>query len=290
MRRAAGPEIRMGLLDELDSEAQKRRAEDEDGEARKQQREVAYRTLVEPGMQRLHAYLGELVSRLKQLQQKVLLRHSVPGYGDLVSYVDHEYELRGERQPSSREIILSFAATIASSECPNVQVDGSNRVRALSALFQRHRLGAALAPQKDATGDVVAATFKAKGRIPLVMRAFADTTTGQLRLEFSNFDELGSAVKMIAPERIGEALFDEIGRYLMREPTELMREALPEDYRNALRARVHQQEVRRRWEMQIAARQTDEIAQLKREHGIGARFNRLGDAVGRLRDFVVRKS
>lgn len=280
----------MGLLDELDSEAQKRRVEDEDAEARKQQREVAYRTLVEPGVQALHAYLGELVSRLKQLQQKVALRHPVAGYGELVSYIDHEYELREERQPSSRELTLSFAATVASSECPSVQVDGSHRVRALSALFQRHRLGAALAPQKDATGEVVAATFKAKGRIPLTMRAAADTGSGQLRLEFTNFDELGTAVKMIAPERIDEALFDEIGRYLMREPTELMREALPEDYRNALRARVHQQEVRRRWEVKIAARQIEEITQLKRDHGLGARFNRIGDAVGKFRDFVGRKS
>lgn len=76
----------------------------------------------------------------------------------------------------------------------------------------------------------------------------------------------------------------------MRDPTELMREILPENYRSQLRARVHQQEVKRRWESQIVARQQEDIAMLKREYGIGARFNKLGDAMGRLRGLVSKKS
>ena len=279
----------MGLLDDLENEAQRRKSEEESAVALKAAREAAYRTTLEPAMGDLLAYLNELVAKLKVLQPKIQLRHTLPGYGDVIGYVEHEYEIHENRQPSSKEITLSFFCGVATPECPSVQVEGTNRVRAVSALFQRHRLGSPLAPVKDASGEIVAATFKAKGRIPLTAVFSADTTTGQLRLSFSNFDDLAAAIKSVPPEQVSEALYDEIGRYLMREPSQLMREVLPEDYRSQLRARVQQQEVKRRWESLITARQQEEIAMLKREYGIGARFNRIGDAMGKLRGLVARK-
>ena len=275
----------MGLLDELENEAQRRKSE-EDGTIALN----AYRTTLEPAMGALLAYLQELVAKLKLLQPKIVIRHNLPGYGEVVGYVEHEYEVQEHRLPSAKEITLSFFCAVATSECPTIQIEGANRVRAVSALFQRHRLGAPLAPVKDATGEVVSATFKAKGRIPLTAVFSADTVTGQLRLTFTNFDDLATATKNVAPENVNEALYDEIGRYVMREPTRLLREELSEDYRSQLRARVQQQEIKRRWESQITARQQEELAMLKREHGFGASFNKLGDAMGKLRGLVGRKT
>lgn len=279
----------MGLLDELESEAQRRKSTDEDASALKAARETAYRTVLEPAMADLLAYLKELAAKLKELQPKIAIRHTLAGYGDVVAYVEHEYEVREARQPSSKEITVSFHAAVASSECPSVQVEGGARVRAVSALFQRHRLGAPLAASKDASGEVSGATFKAKGRIPLTAVVVADAASGQLRMSFTNFDDFATAVKTVAPDQVNEALYDQMGRYLMREPTDLMREVLPENYRSQLRARVHHEEVKRRWEAQIVSRQQEDIAMLKREHGIGARFNVIGDAMGKLRGLVSRK-
>lgn len=280
----------MGLLDELENEAQRRKSEEDSAIALKAARESAYRTTLEPAMGTLLAYLRELVAKLKVLQPKIAIRHTLAGYGDVVGYVEHEYEVHEHRMPSAKEITLSFFCAVAPSECPTIQVEGANRVRALSTLFQRHRLGAPLAPVKDNTGEVVSATFKAKGRIPLTAVFSADTTTGQLRLTFTNFDDLAPVTKNVAPESVNEALYDEIGRYVMREPTRLLREELPEDYRSQLRARVQQHEVKRRWESRITSRQQEDIAMLKREYGFGASFNKLGDAMGKLRGLVGRKA
>ncbi len=280
----------MGLLDELEDEAQRRKSNDEDLVALKAARETAYRTVLEPAMGNLFAYLTELAAKLKELQPKIAIRHTLAGYGDVVAYVEHEYEVREARQPSSKEITVSFFAAVASSECPSVQVEGSARVRAVAALFQRHRLGAPLAAGKDASGEVAGATFKAKGRIPLAAVFLADAASGQLRMSFSNLDDFSTVTKTVAPDQVNEALYDQIGRYLMREPTDLLREVLPEDYRSQLRARVHHEEVKRRWESQILSRQQDDLAMLKREYGIGARFNRIGDAMGKLRGLVTRKT
>lgn len=280
----------MGLLDELESEAQRRKSGDEDAAAQKVTRETAYRTVLEPAMVDLFAYLKELALKLKELQPKLKICHNLPGYGDVVAHVEHEYEIRESRQPSSKEITVSCFAAVASSECPSVQIEGAARVRAVTALFQRHRLGTPLAASEDAAGDVAGATFKAKGRIPLTAVFVADAASGQLKMSFTNFDDFATAVKTVAPDQVNETLFDQIGRYLMREPTDLMREVLSENYRSQLRARVHHEEVKRRWESQIVSRQQEDIAMLKREYGIGARFNRIGDAMGKLRGLVSRRT
>lgn len=279
----------MGLLDDLENEAQRRKAEADRAVEVKTERESAYRTILEPAMGKLRAYLTELVEKIKVLQPKIAIRHEIAGYGDVVAYVEHEYELRDARQPSSLELTPSFAATVASSECPAVTVEGAARVRAVANLFQRHRLGGPLAERKDNSGEMAGAVFKAKGKIPLAANFMADAASGQLRITFTNFDDFGSVTKNVPPERVDDALFDEIGRYLMRDPNSLLREALPDDYRSQLKAKVHEQTVKRRWEATIDSRQQEDLAMLKREHGFGASLNKLGDAMGKLKGLVQRK-
>lgn len=279
----------MGLLDDLDNQAQQRKAGEDAGEAARQAREETYRKVLEPAMGKLFEFLTALTAKLKELQPRAQLRYTLPTYGDVVAYVDHTYDLHIARQPSSNEITLVFPAEVATSECPTVQIEGATRVRTLASLFQRHRLGPMLAPRKDNSDEIVGATFKAKGRISLSAVFAADAAGGQFRMSFTNFDDLATVSRTVAAERVGEALFDEIGRYLMRQPSSLMKESLSEDFRSQLRARVHEQEVKRRWESLIHDHQVADLAMLKRTYGGGAKLSALGDAVGKLRGLVSRK-
>ena len=274
---------RMSLFETLDSEARKLQAKDEDVAARKLLCEADYRDVLEPGMDALEAYLLELTNKLKLVQPPITLRCALAGYGDVVAHVEHEYTMKAQRHPSSRELLLSFAAIIASPECPNVKVEGANRVRMLANLFQRYRLGAALAPRKDAADEVVAATFRARGRITLTAKFVAEASTGQLTMSFDNFDGFGSLVKRLPSDQVNASLHEQIGRYLTRQSSDLLREELPDQYRSQLRAKVQHDEVRRRWEEQISARQANEVAQLRREYGFGGRVT------GRLRDLMRSK-
>lgn len=89
----------MGLLDDLENEAQRRKAEADRAVEVKTERESAYRTILEPAMGKLRAYLTELVEKIKVLQPKIAIRHEIAGYGDVVAYVEHEYELRDAGNP-----------------------------------------------------------------------------------------------------------------------------------------------------------------------------------------------
>lgn len=262
----------VGLLDELEQQAQQHKASADDAEKHKAERDEVFRTQLDPGMTALYEYLSRLIVNLKVLQPKKPLRYALHGYGDIVGYIEHEYDLKVSQQPGSKEITLNFPCLIASEECPTVEVVGGSKVRTVAGAFQRYHLGGLLEPKKDANGELVSASFKAKGRIILSATFAADAESALVKMSFVNFDALGTATKNVAPAQLNEALFDDIGRYLTHEPNELFREALSDSYRNQLRTKVQQEQIKRRWESKISAQQQTELDQIKREQSLMGRF------------------
>jgi hypothetical protein len=297
-RRVSGETI-VGLLDDLEQEAQKRKLSADDAERLKAGRSDDYRTRLEPALDALNAFLAELCRKLESIRPKIALRYAVPGYGDIVGHVEHEYRLSETRQPSSREIALDFHCAIASDECPSIEVEGTSRLRAIAGFFQRHRIGGMVAPRKDPSGELIAATFRAKGRIALSARFFADVESGALRMTFTNFDGFDSTVKAVPAADVDAELNEQIGRFLMREPNTLLREDLPEAYRKQLRTKVQQAAIKRHWENRIGDNRERELRDLRRAYSAAGKLGgllgrvrslgKIGGAFGRWRDLFRRK-
>lgn len=285
----------MGLLDDLEQEAQRRKAGVDDQDRAKTEREAAYRTQLEPGMSALHEYLTKLTQNLSFIKPRKTFNYALPGYGDLVLQVEHEYDLKISSQPASKEIRLSFPCPILTEECPNVEVLGTTKVKTVAGAFQRFHIGGVTVTKKDANGEVLAATVRARGRIVLAAVFSADADSGVVRMQFQNFDQLGGQqTKTITAEQFNESIYDEIGRYIAREPNNLFREALPDDYRKQLRTKVQQEEMKRRWEAQMSQRQRDELAEMERKQGLAGKLTKVVDQVkvgsflGKLRDLVKK--
>jgi hypothetical protein len=276
----------VGLLDELEQEAQKLRANADDAAKLKGEREEIFRTKLDPSMVALFEYLTKLVASLKILQPKKQLRYNLIGYGEIVGYVEHEYDLKVEQHPDSKEITLSFPCLVANEECPTVEVNGASKVSTVSGAFQRYHLGGLMDPKKDVSNQIVSAKFKAKGRITLSAIFSADADSAVIKMQFVNFDSLGTATKSLAPTQLNESLFDDIGRYVTREPSALFQEALPDSYRSQLRTKVQQEQIKRRWESKISAQQETELEKLKREQSIS---NKLGKLVSKDKPPAVDK-
>lgn len=265
----------MGLLDDLEQQAQQRKANADDAGKRKSEREEIFRTQLDPGMTALHDFLGKLIANLKVLQPKKQLRYSLAGYGDIVGYIEHDYDLKITPGTTSKEITLSFPCVIASEECPTVEVLGAPKVRTVAGAFQRYHLGGIGEPKKDVSGEIVSARFNARGKIILHATFIADADSAMIKTTFVNFDALGTATKAFQPAQLKTEFFDEIGRYIMREPSNLFQEDLPDSYRVHLRSKIQQDEMKRRWESKISEQQQLELDKLKRDQSLAGKFGKL---------------
>lgn len=270
----------MGLLDDLEQEAQRRKANQDGSQQDQERREKAYKTQVEPAMAALHDYLGKLTKNLNYLKPKHQVRYELGGYGTLVGYIDHEYEIQqATPDKSSKEVRLSFPCLLAAEECPVVEVQSAAKVKNLAALFQRLRLGSMQDAKKDPSGDVVSATFRAKGKIMLTLSAVASVDADSVRLTFTNFRELGNLTKAVPYAQFNDALFDELGRFIAQEETALFKEALPDAYRKQLQSKVQQDVMKRKWEEKIAAQQQSELEKLRKQQSLTSKFGKLVDKV-----------
>lgn len=273
----------MGLLEDLEKEAEKRRAGDDEAQVQRDERERQYREVCEPAMQALAEYLTRLFKQVGTLKTRTRLSFNLPGYGTVEAETDPEYQIRQTREPGRFRLDISGAAQVASETCPLVQVDGVAKVKAMNRLFQQSRLGGMQPLTKDEAGEVSSASFRARGRIDLVGEIEALAGTAQVRMAFTNFEGQGTVARTFAAERLNEPFFDELGRYLLCQSASVFRESLPEDVRSQIKARVAQQELKKRWEEKLGERQKAEFKALARAQGplgqirhevsaLGARF------------------
>jgi hypothetical protein len=265
----------VGLLDELEQEAQRRKATADDAGKRKAEREQIFHTQIEPGLGALYEYLQKLTASLKILTPRKQQRYALNGYGEVVGYIEHDYDLKISAQPGNKEIKLSFPCAIAGEECPTIEVQGASKVKTVAGAFQRYHFGGMLDPRKDASGEIISARFNAKGRITMSATFSGDADSAVVKMTFTNFDGLGTVAKTASGAQLNDELFDDIGRFLTREPNTLLNEALPDAYRMQLRTKVQQDQIKRRWETKINEQQQDELAQIKREHSITGRLAKL---------------
>lgn len=257
----------MGLLDDLEQESQRRKAGLDDLEKEKAEREKVFKTVLEPGMKALHQYITKLTDNLKFLKPKSVARFDLPGYGVIVAHAEHDYEIVAAPMLHSLEVIVTSNLLIDTEQCPVVEAQGVSKVKALNALFQKLRLPGLAEFKKDENGEMITATFKARGKIPLTAAMLADEATGAVKLTFTNFDAFSTLSRVIPAAQFNEQMFDDIGRFVAREPSNLFREELPDEYKRQLQQKVQQEQMRRKWEQKLAAQQAEELEKLRKEKG-----------------------
>jgi len=264
----------MGLLDELEQEAQRRKATLEVAAREKGEGETVYRTRLDPAMQTLYDFIARLVENLKFLKPKRAQRYAVTGYGEVVGYIDHDYELKLDAQQLSKQITLNFQCVIATDECPSLDVQGAAKVKALAATFQKFRIAGLGASRKDDSGEMVQAAFRPRGKIPLSAVISADAESGVARMAFTNFDGFGTVTKLVPADQFNDELFESLGRHLAREPSALLREEIPDELRKQLQQKIQQEQIRRKWEDKMAEQQHAELDSLKRDQSVRGRVER----------------
>ena len=190
----------MGLLDELEQEAQRRKATADDAGKRKAEREQVFLTQIEPGLGALYEYLQKLTASLKILTPKKQQRYVLNGYGEVVGYIEHDYDLKISAQPGNKEIKLSFPCAIAGEECPTIEVQGASKVKTVAGAFQRYHFGGMRGRRRElhkprgesrGTNNLWCAASRTKWQLSVLRGASRDDWCGRHRLSRRIDIELG---------------------------------------------------------------------------------------------------
>lgn len=281
----------MGLLDELEQEASRRRNAESGDEAERQARETHWREQLQPAAVRLGEYLGKFSATLTAAQRRIRLVHAVAGYGEVVAYGEAPFDCRVTPGQVLHEIEFSFNAQVSPEESTLVVAETPGKVRLVNSLLQQHHLSGLHDVTKNANGEVVAGRFQARGRIPVRVQVQASSDSGSLRMSFTNVEAFGSAQRNFSADALTAELFDTLGRYLLRESSGFSREQVGADVRRQLQSQVQRDQVRREWEAKLALQLREDEARVKSLMAVSASPSAfLGRVGGSLRRIFQRES
>lgn len=252
----------MGLLDDLEKEAERQREEEARAQAERERREQVWEQTLQPGLLALEAYLKQLTEKLAFLKRKIRMGYPLHGYGEVVAQVEPNFVVRAETGRGSYEVVMEYVAHVISEDCPAIQADSVARVKTLLSILQQHGLGGINDARKNPNGDVVAARFQARGKIPIVLSAHGSIDTGIARISFTNLEGFGQSTRNFTPEQLNSQLFDALGRFITREETHFAQEAVADDVRKSLQMKLQRDQLRRDWEGKLSRQLAEDEAKV----------------------------
>lgn len=270
----------MGILDELKQEAERRRT-GEQAALPEEPKEGLWSERLGPASQRLYEFLKQLTTHLNTLKKRVKVSYNLPGYGDVVAFIEPPYTLKATPGTDSVEILLDCSATVAAEECPVLETEGLVRTQALTAVFAKHRLSGLQEAKKNANGDVIAGRFQARGKIPLNLTVEAGQALGVARITLTNFYGFATTLRSFRHAQLTEALFESLGRYITHDDASFAREDVDDDVRRTLAAKVQREQAKRRIEQDLAEQAIDDEARVRELMSGGRVLRTLDKLLGR---------
>ncbi len=204
----------MGLLEQLEQEAEQKRRAAARAAAERQQGQQVWAEHLLPGMRTFDLFLQRLVAELQRLRPVSRMVAELPGYGEVVAYSDHEYRLQSRVGDGDYEISLQFGADVATAECPLVTAGNTCEVTRVAAALWQQRLFGVLHAESNDHGEATSAQFRARGRLLLRLRAVADRASGRAELHMSNLEGLRNSHRVLSPDALTPSAFEEIGRLI----------------------------------------------------------------------------
>lgn len=204
----------MGLLEQLELEAEQQRRAYGQAAGDLRRRADIWSDRLLPAMHSLDVYLARLVADLAERRPTGRWVAMLPGYGDVVAYSEHDYALRSTPADEAYGIALDFAATVAADECPLVLAEGVAAVTAVATALWKQRLFGVIEAAKNHAGEATSARFQARGRILLGLEVEADLASGCARLTMNNLEGFAQTHRWLQPEQLTPALFEALGRFI----------------------------------------------------------------------------
>lgn len=270
----------MSFLDDLESEARRKREADERLAREREAKLENYRRVIVPAMARITEYLKKVAEHLNYLEKQPELYYSIPVYGKVQARWggDLRTNVSKEKDEYFRVQLLGTAVIDRQRE---VSVTEHGVINRMQQFLVDHGLTGNRDLRRNQAGHIIAANYQVEGSVQIRMALSASIDEPHITVELVNLDDYRRTTRSLEPERVDDALLDRLGRYVARVDDAFLREDLPDDVREQLRAKLAEEEAeRQRAEAEMAER----IAREEAEEA--ARRQRLPD---RLKGLLQRK-
>ncbi len=225
----------MSLLDRLKREGDQQRAQQEAVTRERDSRDALYKEEIEPRMKALVTYLEALVATLNEVKPVVVVKMPIAGYGDLGAQPVWDFRIDHDRRYRNFVVSMDWTLRVDPEHTPVVRAEGVTKIKTLTAAFHKFHLGGVKEEKRNKSGELLIASFHARGHIKARLEAKISADDPLLRMTLSNVSWLGSSQRQFIWQQIDDDLSDRIARFIVREDDSLFTEELNDSLRQQLK-------------------------------------------------------
>ena len=261
----------MGILDELNQEADQLKNQELEEQRRKEELERRFREEIDPKLQKIHAYLREMVQQLNVVKPEVAVDFEIPGAPPLKGLNQGDYFLG---HYAERKFTLLY---LCSRETKQVfELNDPVAINKQKEFLTNHAVKYHAKELKNDRFEVYKATFVLLGQVKGGMEFRANPRDNCIDVAMRNFSSLGRAMLSFSPEVIDDEFLDLLGQYILRRSNKVLErriQRMSEEQRAAIRRQIEEEKRQRDEEMR---RIEEEEARAAKERGTGGKGSLLG--------------
>lgn len=238
----------MGLLDDLKSEAERLQNQKSSEEKQKARLEAIYREEINPKMQKITTYLGELSEQLNILKPETQPVYTIPGYGKVKGLIQKDYSVNADSINNMTQLCFRFYAELPKEI--EFSVTPKSKANETCSFLEEQNLTFSEWPVRDLHQRPIGITFQVKLRVEILFLFQADIENSCIQLTIVNFEDFTESNKSYRPKSIDIDWLEDMGYYILRKNESMHTLEISEEKKLQLREQLKQEEAIRQREME----------------------------------------
>lgn len=253
----------MGLLDDLRQQSLDRESHEKNDSANKLNAEEVYRRIIQPKMHNLYMQLDELAKHLNYIKPDIRVSYPFNAKDLVIELKQQDYDVKIDSATATKRVTFVFHC-IHNKNIEFSENDPQSFDQHLQFL-SKYELQYQCREFKNENHEITGGIFSVKARVPIRFDFTADIENSAINLSYSNFDGLGKRTHSFKAEKLTDDFFDQVGRYIMRENENFMKETISDEARQQIREKMVVEQQQRLAELKEAERLEEEERQKAQE-------------------------
>lgn len=260
----------MGLLDDLRTQAQDRREQEEADAALAARREQFYVEEILPRMTKAYQFFMELMEHLNYVNPDIPVQYPLLANGMPLALQQGDYTVVADSSKALKRIDINYQCSL--DKPVEFEIFGKDAVLNHADRLDRYHVKHERKDRKDTDLELESAKFKIEGPLPLKTVINADVLNGAIQLVLRNYKDPGVSRYTLPAAQFDDAFLDRLGQFMLRKTDTLfdvdlsMDSAAKEAIRRKLQeeAELRAQELREA-EERLEAEEAERLANSKKE-------------------------
>lgn len=216
----------MGILDQLRSERSSKEESEFAAASVKAQLENEYQTKILPKMQKIYLFMKEIVEHLSYLEKAIEVADYCQRFPEMGALSQTDYKINtdgyGGLADFNRIMQVNVLFNCVGRGSFSYEVEGKTKIEQEIAFLNSKNVPLKWNQYINSRG-VEAATFNVSRKIPVRFRFEVDYNNSKIKLLIHNHENFNVYKETFDPEKVDEALLDEVIRFMLRQDSDFIR-------------------------------------------------------------------